>query len=167
MHPQTVPLPMQFHLKPMQWAGIHKFRQKEVLWTPLWISYANKHNIQMETGQKYFVNRALRYFLLDMVRDGKSVAKSYILSEKILIRICMCTHKCMREWHVKFLTHYKMRWQKLRNVLWFQDHFSPKISFLFPAFLQYCFQLHFLLFSKQKYSKCEMSEFQKWKNFFF
>lgn len=49
-------------------------------------------------AKKCFVNRALRYFLLDMVRDGKSVAKPHSLSEKILLWMCVHTHtrKCRR-----------------------------------------------------------------------
>lgn len=43
-------------------------------------------------AKKCFVNRALRYFLLDLGRDGKSVAKPYSLSEKILLCVCAHTH---------------------------------------------------------------------------
>lgn len=127
----------------------------------------NKHNVQMETGQKCFVNRALRYFLLDLVRDGKSVAKPHSPSEKILLCMCAHTHVSAGEWHVKFLTCHKMGWGNW-GMLLNPRAFLTQVQHFMPSFSPGLFSVNFwgFLISKWKYLKCEMFEFQKWINDF-
>lgn len=148
----------------MQRAGIHKFRQKEVLWTPLWIAYANKRNVQMETGPKYFVKRASRYFLLDMVRDGKICSKALqLVRENSPTYIYVHTHRSARERHVKFLTHYKMRWRNWGMICESKSISHPSSAFYFQLFSGIVFSYIFFRFQNKNIRSVKCLSFKNGK----
>jgi len=132
-------------------AGRHSQTQaKGGLWTPQWIAYANERNVQMETGQKHFVNRALRYFLLTWL-GMENLEQSPRACPREFSYVCVCIHteKCMRA-TCKFSDTVKDEMAETEECVANPTEFLTQLRLFISSFSPVLFSVLLLLHFKPK-----------------